>query len=92
MNQKIVKSSSDGSKRNKKEVSGNEVRAIRFDDVMKLHSQQLGMEPEEWKSHLSLASLMADCRHWCDKHGLDFHEAERVSYQHYLDEKQNPNI
>lgn len=35
----------------------------------------------------ALVDLLADLRHWADAKGLDFGDADRIAYQHYLEEK-----
>jgi hypothetical protein len=34
-----------------------------------------------------LAGLLADFRHWCDAHEVDFAKIDRRAYQHYAAEK-----
>lgn len=41
-------------------------------------------------SHLDLACILADLRHLADHHDIDFHQALDLSYQHYLEEKPDP--
>ena len=33
-----------------------------------------------------LIDLLADIRHWCDRHGEDFARLDRLAYDHYLTE------
>lgn len=33
-----------------------------------------------------LIDLLADARHWCDRHGNDFAQLDRQAYEHYLSE------
>ena len=35
----------------------------------------------------NVTDLLADIRLYCEQYGVDYHNAERVSYQHYLAEK-----
>lgn len=35
----------------------------------------------------NVKDLLADLRHFADAHGIDFHKALDISYQHYLAEK-----
>jgi hypothetical protein len=46
---------------------------------------------KDWDSgREGLIDLLADARHWCDRHGEDFAALDRMAYQHYLAEI-NPN-
>lgn len=67
----------------------NAVRCARVDALMMAYAATKGEVYEEAEARtgpLELASVLADVRHWCDKHGIDFFEAEKLSYQHYLEE------
>ena len=33
-----------------------------------------------------LIDLLADARHWCDQHGENYAELDRIAYGHYLAE------
>lgn len=33
-----------------------------------------------------LIDLLADARHWCDRHGECFGDLDRIAHQHYLHE------
>lgn len=33
-----------------------------------------------------LIELLADARHWCDRHGQDYARLDRLAYEHYLAE------
>ena len=49
---------------------------------------------DEWDTHANLIDLLADARHWCDKHRLDFAKLDRTAYGQYLvqfaDEQRRP--
>ena len=32
----------------------------------------------------NLVDFLADARHWCDQHGENYAELDRIAYQHYL--------
>lgn len=67
----------------------NAVRCARVDALMMAYAATKGEVYEEEETRtgpLELASVLADIRHWCDEHGIDFYKAEKLSYQHYLEE------
>lgn len=33
-----------------------------------------------------LIDILADARHWCDRHGKDFGKLDREAYNHYVTE------
>jgi hypothetical protein len=33
-----------------------------------------------------LIDFLADARHWCDRHGQNFADLDRIAYDHYLTE------
>jgi hypothetical protein len=33
-----------------------------------------------------LVDLLADARHWCDRHGASYVELDRTAHRHYLEE------
>jgi hypothetical protein len=35
-----------------------------------------------------VAGLLADIRHYCQETGIDFYNADRIAYEHYLAEKE----
>ena len=37
-----------------------------------------------------LIDLLADARHWCDRHGESFAELDRIAHVHYLHELFQP--
>ena len=37
-----------------------------------------------------LIALLADARHWCDRHGESFAALDRQAYQHYLTDMNQP--
>jgi hypothetical protein len=68
----------------------NDVRSARVDELMAVYAAVKGEMfslAEATCDHSELASMLADIRHWCDQHGVDFYVAERLSYSHYLEEK-----
>jgi hypothetical protein len=34
-----------------------------------------------------LIDILADARHWCDRHNMDYARFDRLAYQHYLAER-----
>jgi len=36
--------------------------------------------------HSCLIDILADARHWCDRHGKDFGKLDREAYNHYVTE------
>lgn len=64
----------------------NPERAERITTLMSTYDDLLG-EVHEEPDALRLASVLTDVRHFCDVHGIDYYEAERTSYQHYLAER-----
>lgn len=70
----------------------NNARAERICAVIAAHRLAIG-DPEEIKrvddpTKLDLAGLLSDVRHYCDAHGIAYHEADKLAHQHYLEEKQ----
>lgn len=65
-----------------KPLARNTRRARRIDHVLNWSGG--GDDPAE-----GLTDLLADARHFCDRHGLSFAELDRVAYQHYLAELTN---
>jgi len=65
----------------------NAVRAQRIDSLLMVYSLSRGEEQSETDVY-ELASLLTDIRHWCDREQIDFYTALDVSYQHYLEERQ----
>lgn len=68
----------------------NEVRSARVGELMAVYAAVKGEVfslEDAICDHSELASMLADIRHWCDQHGVDFYAAERLSYSHYLEEK-----
>jgi hypothetical protein len=68
----------------------NEVRSARIDELMSVYAAVKGEVfslEDACCDHSELASMLADIRHWCDQHGVNFYAAERLSYSHYLEEK-----
>lgn len=46
---------------------------------------------KDWDSgREGLIDLLTDARHWCDRHGEDFAALDRMAYQHYLAELNDP--
>jgi hypothetical protein len=42
----------------------------------------------EHEEHLTnVVDMLTDLRHLCDVKGLDFYEAERLAYNHYVEER-----
>jgi hypothetical protein len=60
--------------------SANGRRARRIDCLLARCDD--GNAPRE-----SLIDLLADARHWCDRHEYDFADLDRVAYQHYAAER-----
>ncbi len=68
----------------------NAVRSARVYELMSVYAAVKGEVfdlEDACCDHSELASMLADIRHWCDQHGVDFYAAERLSYSHYLEEK-----
>lgn len=61
-------------------------RADRIERLAKDYEEMTGNELEEGRQSF-LAAMLADIRHWCDKHNVDFHGACDLSYSHYLEER-----
>lgn len=67
----------------------NAIRAQRIDALVMAYSTMMGEGQCEVDVYVyELASLVTDIRHWCDREGIDFYKALDVSYQHYLEERQ----
>jgi hypothetical protein len=44
---------------------------------------------DEYDIIANLIDLLADARHWCDRHEKSFAELDHTAYQHYLGELDN---
>ena len=66
----------------------NHERSLRIDGVMMAYQQSLGSLGNEGESQGDrLASMLADCMHWCDLHKVDFATAMRLSTLHHMAER-----
>lgn len=64
-------------------ISHNQRRAMRLGHVLTWC--------KDWGSGTEgLIDLLADARHWCDCHGEDFATLDRLAYQHYIAELNEP--
>jgi hypothetical protein len=54
-------------------------------DAIWLDAQHIKDGPETPSE--AITDLLADIRHYCDTHDLNFAELDHVAYGHYLDEK-----
>jgi hypothetical protein len=61
-------------------------RTARIDGVLRERSKSAGFEPDTKLDESDVACLMADIRRWCDANSVDYFHADRVAYQHYLEE------
>lgn len=42
---------------------------------------------KDWRSQREgIIDLLTDARHWCDRHGEDFANLDRIAYQRYIAE------
>lgn len=41
---------------------------------------------DDYDTVANLIDLLADARHWCDRHGHCFGDLDRIAYDHYLAE------
>jgi len=57
-------------------------RANRIQSIIKKTN---GTHPEDIKD--GVTDILADLRHYCDAHGIDFAKQDKVAYQHYSEEK-----
>lgn len=62
-------------------VGANRTRVKNAGDALKGYQR---IEPDK---EANLTDLLTDLRHYCDSQGLDFADADRRAYQHYLEEK-----
>lgn len=60
------------------------------EDVQKHLRKALEIAQDEEASNpeLAMAAVIADIRHLCDEAGIDYHRAEKQSYQTYLADKE----
>lgn len=66
----------------------NRERSLRIDGVMKAYQLSLGSLGNEGESLGDrLASMLADCMHWCDHHNVDFAAALNLSTVHHMAER-----
>lgn len=66
-------------------------RATRIEALAKVYESLTGESLLDGRK-LLLASLIADARHWCDVHSVDFHAVSDLSYAHYLEERQSESL
>lgn len=67
----------------------NSDRAKRIDMIQILYGQIMGEEADEsCRSATSLACILADMRHWCVEHGVDFSDALSTSDSHFAEEQE----
>lgn len=66
-----------------------EARARRLDSVFDAYADATPgwRDGESSLSASDLSWLLADIQHWCEQNGVDFFEAEELSYVHYLAER-----
>ena len=66
----------------------NAGRAARINHVLHAHSMAIGDDPFEPEdvSSAPVAALIADIRHYCDAHELDFSTVIEAANSHYKDE------
>lgn len=43
---------------------------------------------DEYDTAANLIDLLADARHWCDRHGQCYGDLDRIAHDHYLAELQ----
>lgn len=67
--------------------TSNHFRLMRVEAVRKAYDAARG-EPFDAadRTAASLACILADIRHWCDAHDVDFHRACDLGYEHYIEE------
>lgn len=57
----------------------NAERADRCDAALALYN-------DEWDAVANLIDLLADARHWCDRHTQCYGDLDRIAHDHYLAE------
>ena len=57
----------------------NTGRAKRFDRLLRRYDT-------DESNHYRLIDLLADARHWCDRHNKCYGDLDRMAYDHYLAE------
>lgn len=57
----------------------NAERAVRCHAALEIYD-------DAWDARTNAIDMLTDLRHWCDRHGLAFHELDRTAYQHYMAE------
>ncbi|HRO59852.1 MAG TPA: hypothetical protein PKZ27_02870 [Rhodocyclaceae bacterium] len=65
----------------------NEARAARIPVLVEAYERILGEVPNKVMDPLYLASIMADMRHWCARHGAKFDELITLSAEHFVQER-----
>lgn len=66
-------------------------RATRIEALAKMYESLTGESLLDGRK-LLLASMIADARHWCDVHCVDFHAVSDLSYAHYVEERQSASV
>lgn len=66
---------------------GNPQRAKRAHGALADYYEVNRIRPAKWERPQAVGDLLADLRHYCDKHGLDFTDLDRQGLNHYTAEK-----
>lgn len=64
----------------------NADRAERAARLMDIYAQRMGYLTSQEKYEVGVRDLLADLRHYCDEHGIQFHVEDRAAYQNYAAE------
>lgn len=62
-------------------------RAARIDKIRARYQEIVDNDVQNSTTHLDLASMAADMRHWCDLHDIDFGSVIEISAEHYAQEQ-----
>lgn len=54
------------------------------------HHKNVAKFPKHEEAEM-VTDFLADLRHMCEAHGIDFYACLDSSYNHYLEERKNPN-
>lgn len=71
---------------------GGTTAAMRVERLRCAHFDIRGITNFDDRSESQLSHMLADMRHWCDVHGVDFHRASDLSYQEYCGARQVRDI
>ena len=62
-------------------MTTNKDRAHRIDKIALNYLGEDNNHPDDFEA--AVRDILADVRHWCDKHGKSFADIDRIAYNNY---------